>query len=237
MDNTTIKVLEKLQFKKYQIIGSLVDKNLLINNDVDSQEFIKTNKSYNYIANQLSKKIQNVSKMKNVYFTDFKCGEWKGHSIHWSLDDIKNKYRQIEDDYYSLDVVLHQISTIKVDFVIITKNDIFEISYNYYFDFPKNSTYNFFENNLIKVYKMKMFDEIDNQNYYKAYKYFYKLNPKLYKPINNISQMLKTNSRYNALMLIKDRITKNQYKSIYKKFNLRSFDKQINNYFKKIMIK
>lgn len=235
-------VLESLKFNQYEIIGSFIDKNLKFYNDIDSQEFIKIDKKtkniYKDISNILRSKIINTSNLKNVYFSDFKLGNWKGVPIHWSMEDIENGYIQIEDTYYDFDECIQMKSTIKVDFVLILNSDILEVTYNYYFEFPSFSTTPYTEKTLKKNYKISLFNELDDQHYYKAYKYLYKLNQnkKFANPINKIGNIIKKKSQMDALDLIKNQISDKTYNSLVKKLKLESDNSEyIEKYFKNIL--
>lgn len=235
-------VLESLQFKNYELIGSFVDKNLKFYNDIDSQEFIniehKNKNTYKEVSNILRNKIINTSNLNNVFFTDFKFGHWKGFPIHWSMEDIKNGFIQIENNIFTFKECLQMKSTIKVDYVLIVTNDIIEVTYNYYFIFSNFSTTPFTEKTLKKNYKMSLFKEIDEKNYYKAYKYLYKLNQnkKFAKPINKIGNLIKKKSQKEALDLIKNQISDKKYNSLVRKLKLESVNYEyIENYFKNIL--
>lgn len=168
------KVFDVLEYNEVDIIGSANDTNLKYFADIDTQEFIKTKKTYSEILSFFQEKYTNLIEMKNVYVTDFKAGFYSGKPLKWNYTDLMNGYKTItEHIHIDFEEALTQKSIIKIDIIIDLNEQLIEMSTNYYFDFKgRNTTTPIGIDNPIKklLYDYK---EQKNVNFYRALKRLY----------------------------------------------------------------
>lgn len=147
MDTKTIADLSKPEQKiakilhlhgTQMILGTGSDKQMEYISDIDLQEFVRCKRSdqvYKEVLKLFQKKFKDVEKMKNVYITDFKCGELAGGiPIRWNAETIKKGFQIIEDRRFNFVDCLKQESIIKMDIVSLIDGKFVEFSENYYLD-------------------------------------------------------------------------------------------------------
>lgn len=162
---------------KYKIIGSSKLKNIRYNSDFDLSNFYNNSKPsvkkivkyFQYIFRTLD------SKRSYSYITDFKCGiNSDGEDLKWTKQEVTaNKKQLLDNSYVTLDEVIQQKSTIKIDVVSFINNTFVEISENYYIKL--NGKTNFDESKLnekdiVENIKENEREEVKNDNWNKALK-------------------------------------------------------------------
>lgn len=195
-------ILNKFTFLEYNILGSASDKQIKFASDIDVESFniSKTNeiKDYNKILKHFQHYIYILKKNKDIYFLDFKAGNFINNvPLKWTEEDILRGYTIIEDTKKYFIDILQKPSIIKIDLLVKTNNNNYEeISVNYYFTFGDYSTSTQTQDTseISKSLYTDFKNYIKKEDYYKALKRlysYYKINNKDIKPILKI-----LNSKY-----------------------------------------
>lgn len=162
---------------KYNIIGSSNLKNIRYNSDYDLQNTFNSKKNIN---NQVVKKIQsnikNLNNKKNDSFVvDFKCGvDSKGESLHWTVQEIKNNKKEVDNNIITLQDAIKQKSTIKLDVIVFIGSSFVDITENYYIKIGDVSNFDKLDSSIIlKNIQQDIQEQIKENNYNKALKRFF----------------------------------------------------------------
>jgi hypothetical protein len=130
------EIFNIVKFVHVDIIGSKADTDLRYFSDIDLQEFVKTDKSYDQILKFFQQKFKQVRQTPNLYITDMKAGYYSGRPLKWRYEDIMNGYKYFDNDLkITFHEALTQDSIIKLDLVAFLDDEYIEVTTNYYFDF------------------------------------------------------------------------------------------------------
>ncbi len=133
------KAFQILEISQAQRIGSSAIEDIKYSADVDLQEKIFTDKTYEDILKVFQEKFKEAKTTPNVWITDFKCGVIQGsYPIRWTYDTIMQGYQYLNGDIRYFTTCLQQQSIIKMDLFTLEKGEFTEYSENYYFTFPNN---------------------------------------------------------------------------------------------------
>ena len=179
---TTIpKTVNLLKFESVDVIGSYSDTKLKYFSDVDVQEFLETDASYQDILEAFQEKVLKIANHPEVFFSDFKLGVYNRQPLHWTVDEILKGEKHVEGGSGIIVVfftdALQQESVIKIDVIAVIKNELVDITTNYYFDFTRDGeeSKTFPDANLEKTKKSLLFEysTLKGDNFYKALKRLY----------------------------------------------------------------
>lgn len=159
---------------KYRIIGSSNIKNILYNSDYDLETHFKSKNSDNIptkLYEHFKKTFSSAIKNKNVFITDFKCGEYNGEPIRWNKETIKRGYQIINNEKFTFQDCLMMKSTIKLDVIYLLNGSFIECSDNYYIKIGNKTNFHPIDReSIIESINNDRKDQISEQNYYKALK-------------------------------------------------------------------
>lgn len=163
---------------KYSVIGSSVLKKIKYNSDYDLDELVKDNSSSKTILNNIHQmflqKFEEAKKDKDIYITDFKCGEEKnGEPLRWEYDDLKKGFQKINGSIYYFQDCILQKSTIKLDVIALINGNFTEFSDNYYFRLGNQGNFNpqeITQKAVLNSLKQSFDEEYNEKNYYKSLK-------------------------------------------------------------------
>jgi hypothetical protein len=169
-------LLRVVKYRNIEIIGSMTDDRLKYYSDIDTEEFIKTDMTYNEILNFFRNIFKEAREIPNVFLTDFKAGVYSGKALKWNYQDMMNGYKYFENDLkITFQEALTQESTIKLDLIALIEGEFIEITVNYYFDFSnRGKTYSKLGDKLLFrhiLYDRRILDEEGKK--YKALKRLY----------------------------------------------------------------
>jgi len=156
-----------------RVIGSSNLKKIRYNSDYDLSTNLEGDED---LTNLILKRFQKIfilgKKDKNMFITDFKCGEDnKGEPIRWEYKDMMNSYKVIDGKKYLFTNCLLQKSTIKIDIIFLINNKFVETSDNYYFKFGKKTNFEEITKESIKESIENEYKElIKEKRFYKALK-------------------------------------------------------------------
>jgi len=122
--------------KTYKIIGSSNNKLMRFHSDYDLNETIPTNEKLINIYHKFKKIFVETKKDKNIYITDFKCGESKGEPIRWNYNDMM---KGIKNGVKFTDALKNPV-VCKLDIIVILDNKLNEITNNYFLGETEEST-------------------------------------------------------------------------------------------------
>jgi len=169
------KIKNILKIQDVSIIGSYDDEKLIYKGDVDLQDIVNINIPIDNILPIFKEIYKNIEKIKETYVTDFKVGAYSGQPIRWTYEDLKNGYKQFDNDLkiYFRDALSNK-SIIKLDTVSLIDGTYIEVTNNYYFMTDDLKTYKELtdaevENKMLYDYKIKK----KNDELYKALKRLY----------------------------------------------------------------
>ncbi len=187
MTATIPRVINLLKFEEVDIIGSYSDTKLKYFSDVDSQEFLETDASYQDILEAFQEKIIKIENHPDVFFSDFKLGSYNNMPLHWTIDEILEGEKHVEGISGNMVVfftdALQQESIIKLDVIAVIRGELVEITTNYYFDFGESQTYPNKDLETVKRSILYEYSKLKGGNFYKALKRLYSF----YKLIFNTS--------------------------------------------------
>jgi hypothetical protein len=131
------KVFKVLQIGNAEIIGSSAINSIKYASDVDLQEHIYTEDSYEDILKRFQKKFKFAKETDGIWITDFKCGVIHGGiPVRWDYDSIMKGHQFIDGQNRYFTTCLQQESIIKMDVIALVDGKFTEYSENYYFVFP-----------------------------------------------------------------------------------------------------
>jgi len=141
--NTEKQIIELLVIQdKYKVIGTGSDPDILYSSDLDLQNYWKGGKDgINYITKVFKEKFRVAVGEKNIYITDFKCGEMDGEPIRWDKKAIQSSMVRLGSRKVKFREALQMKSVIKLDLVAILNGIYEEFSCNYYFNFGGKTNY------------------------------------------------------------------------------------------------
>ena len=165
--------------KNYKIIGSSVNKLIEYHSDYDLNEYIES-KKYEKIYNRFKIIFKKAKLDKNVFITDFKCGEINNEPIRWSYDDIIKGYK----DNVSFIEALKNPKVCKLDIIVLIDNKLTEITNNYFFIKDEEPIH-------VKMESLKNdYEKLINEgNYMKALKRLYSIN-KITNKANKLNKVI-----------------------------------------------
>lgn len=191
--------------KTYKIIGSSNNKLMRFHSDYDLNETIPTNEKLINIYHKFKKIFVEAKKDKNIYITDFKCGEIKGEPIRWNYNDMM---KGIKNGVKFTDALKNPV-VCKLDIIVILDNKLNEITNNYFLgeteEATKKQNIESLENDFNKLVREK--------TYMKALKRYYsilKINNKDDNDIidylnSDVGLMSKVRSDLDLLLLAMDK--------------------------------
>lgn len=141
---TTLKnIFNIVKFSNVEVIGSKANTDLKYFSDIDTREFVKTDKTYTDILQFFQDIFTEVNETPNVYITDMKAGFYSGKPLKWSYNEIMQGYKQFDNKLkITFENALTQDSVIKLDLVAFLDGEYIEVTTNYYFDFEdRNKTF------------------------------------------------------------------------------------------------
>lgn len=130
------KIIKLLEIKSSNFIGSFSVKNIKYSSDVDLEEFVETDLSFDNILEKFKIKFLEVRNDKNMYMMDFKCGWYRGLPVRWDYTALSEGFKMIGDYKFYFITALQMRSIIKMDVVGLVNGIFTEFSNNYYFNFP-----------------------------------------------------------------------------------------------------
>jgi hypothetical protein len=131
------KAYQILEIKNAEKIGSSAIKDILYASDIDLQEFVYTDDTFEDILKIFQKKFQVAKKTDGIWITDFKCGVLAGnYPIRWDYDTIMQGFQYLNGKIKYFTACLQQQSIIKMDLFALVNGQFVEFSENYYFVFP-----------------------------------------------------------------------------------------------------
>jgi len=178
---------------KYNVIGSAGLKGILYSSDFDLKEEINPLKT---LRKTFINKFETAKSLKNIYFTDFKCGnnERTNEPLRWDLSMLKKN----DNNGYSFEEAIKQKgeNVIKLDCIALLDGIFYEITENYilHTNHPKMS-----KKDLINDLKNSQKEYIDENNYWKALKRQYSI----FNLLNNkkgLEQLLKFFNSYVGII-------------------------------------
>jgi hypothetical protein len=174
MEQSIKSTLKLMKYNSIDIIGSSSDTELKYFSDIDTEEFIKTKKTYEQILKFFQNKYTEAIKTPNIWVTDFKAGYYSGQPIKWSYEQIMKGERWIDDRRIKFVDTLVQQSIIKMDIVLILNDEFIELSTNYYFDFSnRNKTFDKIDKKNSEQKLLYDYRKLKETNFYKSLKRLY----------------------------------------------------------------
>jgi hypothetical protein len=141
--------------RDYKIIGTAGLKYLKYYNDIDINEIYekKTDAPLTALARRFQQIFKEVANTPDLYITDFKAGmDSDGDPLRWDKNDIKRNKKTLKDGrIVSLEDVLLQKATLKIDIVARVDGSYLEISDNYFIKFGEYANYFPFDFNKEKI--------------------------------------------------------------------------------------
>lgn len=170
--------------KRQKVVGSASITGNIITNDYDLNEIFEQNS--NNDMNVLTKlylmflwKFKKIHESKDLWITDFKCGEYNDEPIRWNLKDMERGYKNIKNVRIFFTNCLTQTNTTtKLDTVMLLNNRFVEISEVYYIKVNGLSNFNtddFKIGKVINSLRDDMDELIMDKNYFKALKREYRI--------------------------------------------------------------
>jgi len=184
----------------YKVIGSSALKKILYNSDYDLAEndnFKNLANGQEFLKKRFKDIFKEVSKDKNIFITDFKCGiDSDGEPLRWKKEDIDKGYKILQNGKEQTfeRSLIDKDNTIKIDIISLIDGVFVDFSENLYFKFGKgnNAITNYNVSDLTKPkilasIKSDFFDKIKDGKYLKALKrkfaYYKLLDTDKYKPL------------------------------------------------------
>lgn len=130
-------VIKLLQFHQIEIIGSAKNTDIKYPSDIDLQESITTEQTFDDIYNFFVNIFKKAKEDKRIYIIDFKCGFHDGRPVRWNYENLLEGYQMIGEYKLTFQQALSQMSTIKIDVISLERGRYVEYSNNYYFFFEK----------------------------------------------------------------------------------------------------
>ncbi len=130
-------VIKLLQFYEIEIIGSAKNTNIKYPSDIDLQESISTDQTFDDIYNFFMNIFKKAKEDKRIYIIDFKCGFHDGRPVRWDYENLMKGFQMIGEYKLTFQQALSQMSTIKIDVISLERGQFVEYSNNYYFFFEK----------------------------------------------------------------------------------------------------
>lgn len=108
--------------KKYRLVGSQKDKNILFANDYDIED---EQKHYNYpdFLKHIQDKYHYAMNSQNSYIIDFKAGD-----LHWTFKNVLNGYKFVKGKKIYLIDALKKDARIKLDMIFLLHDRFVEFS-------------------------------------------------------------------------------------------------------------
>jgi hypothetical protein len=184
-NDSLLKTFDIMRISKRQkLVGSASITGNIITNDYDLNEIFEENSQNDMdILTKLYLmflwKFKTIHKSKNLWITDFKCGEYNDDPIRWTMKDMERGYKNIGSVRLFFTNCLTQTNTVtKLDTVMLLNNRFVEISEIYYIKVNGLSNFNTDDFKIGKVIN-SLRDDIDelimDKNYFKALKREYRI--------------------------------------------------------------
>jgi len=140
----------------YKIIGTAGLKYLKYYSDVDINESYKatnTDQALKFVAKNFKQIFKDAQANPNLYITDFKCGmDSDGEPLRWDKADVKRGSKELKDRrVVSMEDVLLQKTTLKMDLIVREGNQFVEVSNNYFLKLGEYANYFPFDFNKDKI--------------------------------------------------------------------------------------
>lgn len=131
--------------RDYKVIGTAGLKYLKYYNDVDINELLekKTDQPLTGLAKRFQQIFKDVYSTPDLYITDFKAGmDSDGDPLRWNKEEIKKNSKTLKDGrVVSLEDVLLQKATLKIDIIARVDGSYLEISDNYFIKLGEYANY------------------------------------------------------------------------------------------------
>lgn len=215
-------VIKLLQYNDIEIIGSAKSDFIKYPSDIDLQETITTDKTFEDIYHFFVNIFKKAKENKKVFITDFKCGFHAGVPVRWNYETLMQGFQMIGEDKITFEQCLSQMSTIKIDLVSLERGRFVEYSNNYYFYFEK---YNHRNTN------QKEKKELENAllyNYYQLLK-----DGKQYKALKRLYSYYKIKGLYKKLRQLEQLFNSDTGKLSKMKSSLETIDLVLNQTFRR----
>lgn len=191
--------------KTYKIIGSSNNKLMRFHSDYDLNETIPTNEKLINIYHKFKNIFIQAKKDKNIYITDFKCGESNGEPIRWNYNDMM---KGIKNGVKFTDALKNPV-VCKLDIIVILDNKLNEITNNYFLGETEESTkkqnIESLENDFNKLVREKTYMKA-LKRYYSILKINNKDNDDIIDYLNSdVGLMSKVRSDLDLLLLAMDK--------------------------------
>jgi hypothetical protein len=127
---------------RYKVKGTGADKSILYSSDYDLAEYWRGGVGgINYIEKVFKDKFRIALGNKDIFITDFKCGEIGGVPLRWNKKNIKTGVQIVKGKRITLCKALEMKSIIKMDIIAQIDGVFQEFSCNYRFNFGGITNY------------------------------------------------------------------------------------------------
>jgi hypothetical protein len=127
---------------RYKVKGTGADKSILYSSDYDLAEYWRGGVGgINYIEKVFKDKFRIALGNKDIFITDFKCGEIGGVPLRWNKKNIKTGVQIVKGKRITLCKALEMKSIIKMDIIAQIDGIFQEFSCNYRFNFGGITNY------------------------------------------------------------------------------------------------
>lgn len=187
---------------KYKIIGSASLKSILYSSDYDLMEYVKKGDNLatlGFLYKIFLQKFKDAKKDKNIFITDFKCGEINDEPIRWDYKTMIKGSQMIGDKEYTFQECLLMKSTIKLDAIVLINGIFTEFSENYYLKLGDITNYNkedISEKGIKKSIEGNIKELEKEGNYYKMLKRIFAY--KLFDKVNNQKKLIYLIDYFNS---------------------------------------
>lgn len=156
------------------IVGSFEDKKQKFYGDIDLHENISTKKSYSDILKDFQQVFIKLKKFPHIYITEFKAGFKDGKPIKWTVNEVLEGHKYIDDVKINFVDTLASESTIKLDLITFFRGEFLEITINYLIIFlGKSQTFPEWNEDVEKRWLLYQYQELKHTNFFKALKRLY----------------------------------------------------------------
>lgn len=196
-------IINFLKIGKINVIGSYTDKNRRYYSDIDIDDLISTD--IQTFFSMLKYKLKTIINDPNFYFIESKAGMYGGKPIKWTLDEILDGYRYIDNKKVDLLGTLFNASNVKIDLIILDKNNnLLPVTVSYKFKDNLTNTQTGYASTLY----LEAQRNVKQGNEYEAYKklYLYYKDKGDMKHMNDMLDVLnsKTGLTYTKLHKLKE---------------------------------
>ncbi|MFT4305034.1 MAG: hypothetical protein ACMXX8_02995 [Candidatus Woesearchaeota archaeon] len=134
-----------VEFSKTAVVGTGSSKITSMFSDIDMMTQIKSpmnrHESVLFFENQIKNMVHRILQTRLMYYSDFKCGEYEGHGIHWTADEVLNGIHKKTG--LTLYDAMNMVSITKLDAIVPFEGKLIEMTnffvLYYHNDTPLNS--------------------------------------------------------------------------------------------------